>query len=130
MFKMMRKGVNIFHKSIYKRVVFLNLTIDVKDNEKETTLFLKGEIDIYTVDQIKRELLPLTRINGQTIIINFKDVNYMDSTGLGLLIKALKLTKEHNSKMLLTQLQERIARLFKITGLDEIFLIEQTVGWE
>jgi len=108
----------------------LNLTIDVKDNEKETTLFLKGEIDIYTVDQIKRELLPLTRINGQTIIINFKDVNYMDSTGLGLFIKALKLTEEHNSKMLLTQLQERIARLFKITGLDEMFLIEQTVGWE
>jgi|SRR5690625_2871344 len=130
MFKKIIIRVNISYQSNYKRVVFLNLTIDVKDHEKETTLFLQGEIDIYTVDQIKRELLPLTKINGQTIIVNFKDVNYMDSTGLGLFIKALKFTKEHNSKMILTHLQERIARLFKITGLDEMFLIEQTVGWE
>lgn len=130
MFKLTEKGVSIFHQSIYKRVVFLDLTIDVEDNEKKTTIYLKGEIDIYTVEQIKRELLPLTKKSGQTIIINFKDVNYMDSTGLGLFIKALKLTKENDSEMLLTQLQERISRLFKITGLDEMFLIEQNAGWE
>jgi len=105
----------------------LNLTVDVKENEKETTLFLKGEIDIYTVGLIKKELLPLTKVNGQTIVINFKDVNYMDSTGLGVFISALKSTKEYGSELKIINLQDRVLRLFKITGLDEIMNLKAAI---
>jgi len=109
-------------------VVSLNLTIHVEKGENQSTVFLKGEIDIYTVDAIEQKLLPLTEIKGHTIVVNLQDVNYMDSTGLGLFIKALKVSTKQESKLKLTQLQERITRLFKITGLDEVIQIESSAG--
>lgn len=109
-------------------MVSLNLTIHVEKGENQSTVFLKGEIDIYTVDAIEQKLLPLTEIKGHTIVVNLQDVNYMDSTGLGLFIKALKVSTKQESNLKLTQLQERITRLFKITGLDEVIQIESSAG--
>ena len=106
----------------------MNLTVHVEKGEEQSTVFLKGEIDIYTVEQITQDLLPLTKIKDHTVIVNLKEVNYMDSTGLGLFIKALKSTKKHESVLKLTQLQKRVARLFKITGLNEVIQIEDTAG--
>lgn len=109
-------------------MVSLNLTIDIEKGEDRSTIFLKGEIDIYTVDEIEQHLLPLTEKNQHTVIVNLKAVDYMDSTGLGLFIKALKSTRNYDSVLKLTHLQKRVARLFKITGLDEVIQIEHTVG--
>ncbi|HLS20444.1 MAG TPA: STAS domain-containing protein [Bacillota bacterium] len=109
-------------------MVSLNLTVSVEEGIEQSTIFLTGEIDIYTVDQIKKDLLPLTEKKGHIVIVNLKKVNYMDSTGLGLFIKALKSTQKHKSKLKLTQLQKRVARLFKITGLDEVIQIESSAG--
>src|SRR5690625_3742492 len=106
----------------------MNLSVRVEKGIEQSTIYLKGEIDLYTADKIKQDLLPLTKKWGHTVIINLKDVNYMDSTGLGLFIKALKSTQKHNSQLKLIQLQKRVARLFKITGLDEVIQIESSAG--
>src|SRR5699024_10043379 len=44
----------------------------------------------------------------------------MDSTGLGVFIRAYKSAKEHESSMELIHAKDRVSRLFKVTGLDEI----------
>lgn len=105
----------------------MNLNIEVNDNGDTQGLMLAGEIDAYTAPKLKEALLPLTELNGNTIIVDLKNVNYMDSTGLGVFISALKSTKEHNSKMKLVSLQDRVQRLFEITGLDSIINIDSTV---
>ena len=51
----------------------------------------------------------------------------MDSTGLGVFIGALKSTKEYESEMRLVSMQDRVRRLFEITGLDSIMNIDTTV---
>ncbi|GAE93565.1 anti-sigma F factor antagonist [Gracilibacillus boraciitolerans JCM 21714] len=56
-----------------------------------------------------------------------EQVNYLDSTGLGVFIAALKSTKEYHSEMRLEGLQSRVQRLFEITGLNSIMNIESTV---
>lgn len=109
-------------------MVSLHLTVQVEKGKDESTVVLKGEIDIYTLDKIESKLIPLTKKKGHTVIVNLQGVNYMDSTGLGLFIKSLKTSTKYESHLILVQLQERIARLFKITGLDEIFQIESSAG--
>lgn len=105
----------------------MNLSIDVSNKENTAYLTLAGEVDAFTAPKLKETILPLTREEGQTVEVDFANVDYMDSTGLGVFISALKSTKEHNSEMKLVHMQERVYRLFKITGLTEIMNIESTV---
>ncbi|CQR48262.1 Anti-sigma-B factor antagonist [Paraliobacillus sp. PM-2] len=107
----------------------MNINLDVELVEKGTTLhlLLTGEIDAYTAPKLKEQLLPLTRKTGMEIIVDLEKVNYMDSTGLGVFISALKSTKEYDSELKLVQLQDRVRRLFEITSLDSIITIESTV---
>ncbi|WP_373895153.1 STAS domain-containing protein [Virgibacillus natechei] len=98
----------------------MNLAVDVAEQTGVSTVSLSGEVDAYTAPDLKAKLLPLTRFEGHTVNVDLKDVTYMDSTGLGVFISALKSTKEHDSKLKLMNIQDRVLRLFKITGLDEI----------
>lgn len=105
----------------------MNLNIEVHSHGDTQGLVLSGEIDAYTAPELKDALLPLTKQSGTTIVVDLEKVNYMDSTGLGVFISALKSTKEHNSEMRLVSLQNRVERLFEITGLDSIINIDSTV---
>lgn len=107
----------------------MNINLDVELIEQGTvkTLVLSGEIDAYTAPILKESLLPLTQQIDGEIIVDLENVNYMDSTGLGVFISALKSSKEHSSSFKLVHLQERVSRLFKITGLDSIISIDTTV---
>ncbi|UOQ44344.1 STAS domain-containing protein [Halobacillus salinarum] len=105
----------------------MNLTIDVTNKENTAYVSLAGEVDAFTAPKLKEALLPLTKEDGQTVEVDLQEVNYMDSTGLGVFISALKSTKEHDTELKLVQMQERVYRLFKITGLTEIMNIDSTV---
>lgn len=105
----------------------MNLKVEVSEENDKSIVTLMGEIDAYTAPQLKESLLPLTRIESKLVEVNLEDVNYMDSTGLGVFISALKSTKENNSHLKLVNLQDRVLRLFKITGLDEIIDITTAV---
>ncbi len=105
----------------------MNLKVEVSEENAKSIVGLSGEIDAYTAPQLKESLLPLTRIESQLVEVNLEDVNYMDSTGLGVFISALKSTKENNSHLKLVNLQDRVLRLFKITGLDEIIDITTAI---
>ncbi len=108
---------------------FMNINLDVEMIEQDnmTTLVLSGEIDAYTAPVLKEALLPLTKQPNTEIIVDLEKVNYMDSTGLGVFISALKSSKEHSTSLKLIQLQDRVHRLFKITSLDSIITIDTTV---
>ena len=101
----------------------MDLGIDTIEGGEKTIIKLNGEIDVYTAPKLKNVLIPLTKQEGQYIEICFDQVNYMDSTGLGVFIHALKSTKKYNSQMKLVHLKDRVLRLFTITGLTELIEI-------
>jgi len=105
----------------------MNLSIHVTNDDQVTDIKLVGEIDVYTAPNLKDTLLSATKKEGETIRIDLEKVTYMDSTGLGALISGLKSSKEHNSKLVLNNIQDRVYRLFDITGLKEVFDIESTI---
>lgn len=57
------------------------------------------------------------------IIVDFKDVTFMDSSGLGSLVQALKITREAGVKLLLCSFNEQIKMLFELTGMERVFEI-------
>src|SRR5690625_1934651 len=113
--------------NLYRRVT-MDLLIDIKQEGNKSIGNLSGEIDVYTAPKLREAIIPLTEDKNNMIEIFFDNVNYMDSTGLGVFIGALKSSKENNSTLKLINLQERVLRLFEITGLNEIIDINSTIG--
>ncbi|MDC3415235.1 STAS domain-containing protein [Aquibacillus sp. 3ASR75-11] len=105
----------------------MNLTLDVVNKGSTSIVSLEGEVDAYTAPELKETLLPLMRKNGLEVEVNLEKVSYMDSTGLGIFISALKASKEYNSKLRLVKLNDRVYRLFEITGLNKVINIDSTV---
>lgn len=96
------------------------MTIDVEDGHNIKHVQITGEIDVYTASTLKERLIPLTEQKGQTIKVDLANTTYLDSTGLGVFIHAYKSSEEHDSSLQLIHAQDRILRLFKVTGLHKI----------
>ena len=72
-------------------------------------------------------LIDLVGKNNYQLIVNLEKVGFLDSTGLGVLVGGLKRVRAHDGSLDLVCTQERILKIFKITGLTKVFGIYQTV---
>lgn len=87
-------------------------------------IYLSGEVDIYTSQSLKERLYSIIESNKTDLIIDCKELNYIDSTGLGIFVGSLKKAKQYEKKIYISNLKDNIKKLFVITGLDKIFIIE------
>lgn len=106
----------------------MNLQIQHETRKETEHLKLSGEVDAFTAPKLREELLPLTEVKSSMIIIDLSEIQYMDSTGLGIFIAALKSCKKNEADLKLKGMTPRVERLFEITGLDEIIDIEEVRG--
>lgn len=105
----------------------MNLVVQViNEEENQITVVVEGEVDVYTAPQLREKLLPLCDGKNR-IIIDLTHVDYIDSTGLGVLIGAYKAQRATTGKFVISGMNARLSRLFKITGLNEIIEIEDKV---
>jgi len=88
---------------------------------------VEGEIDIYTAPRLRELLIDLVSKNNYQLVINLEKVGFLDSTGLGVLVGGVKRVRPHDGWLDLVCTQERILKIFKITGLTKVFGIYQTV---
>lgn len=103
----------------------MQLSVQEYAKENEVYIYVEGEIDAYTAPDLKEKLKPLAE-EGQHIVVDLSQVNYIDSTGLGVFIGILKTMKKTDGELRLIQLLPRVRRLFSITGLDKVIAIEDS----
>ncbi|QQY79770.1 anti-sigma B factor antagonist [Keratinibaculum paraultunense] len=105
----------------------MSLDIDVKFNEDNNSwvVYLKGELDIYTSPELKETLIDALDKKDGNIIINGKNLDYVDSTGLGVLISILKRVREKDNNVYLQNIKPNIRKLFDITKLDKVFIFKE-----
>lgn len=92
---------------------------------KDTHIILSGEIDIYTSQYLKDELNEVVNACQGDVFIDCLELSYIDSTGLGILVGALKEIRKKNNDIYISNLKENIRKLFIITGLDKLFKIKE-----
>lgn len=102
--------------------------MDIKVNtrsiqDKAHVVEVQGEIDVYTSPRVKEMINELIEQGKFHLIIDLEGVRYIDSTGLGVLIGALKRVREHEGRILLICTNPQIKKIFNITGLVKIFEI-------
>ena len=92
----------------------------------ENTLEIKpiGEVDIYTSPELKNKIFELIEEKNQDVTINGEHLDYIDSTGLGVLMGIYKKLQEKSLNIKIVNLKPNIYKLFDITGLNKVFNIE------
>ena len=88
---------------------------------------VQGEIDMYTAPRLRELLINLVSKGDYQLVVNLDKVGFLDSTGLGVLVGGLKRVRAHDGSLDLVCTQQRILKIFRITGLTEVFGIYETV---
>lgn len=89
----------------------------------ELLVRIEGEVDVYTSIDLKKELTKLVESDQKNIIIDLENVNYMDSSGLGVLVALLKELKKIGGELKLISLPVSVKKIFDLTRLTKFFNI-------
>lgn len=86
-----------------------------------------GEIDVYTAPLLRDAISDLVAQGSHDIVIDLTGVGFLDSTGLGVLVGGLKKVRAHDGTLELVCDQERLLKIFRITGLAKVFVIHESL---
>lgn len=86
-----------------------------------------GEIDVYTAPRLREKMVELVNAGHYHIVVDMEAVDFLDSTGLGVLVGGLKRVRSHDGSLRIVCTQERLLKIFRITGLTKVFPIHDSV---
>src|ERR1700756_3183570 len=106
----------------------MELGLEVDDSRPPyTVLAVRGEIDVYSAPRLREKLVELVTDGHRHIVADLEGVDFLDSTGLGVLVGGLKRLRSHDGDLTLVCTQPRILKVFEITGLTKVFAIHDSV---
>jgi anti-sigma B factor antagonist len=92
-----------------------------------TVLAVGGEVDVYTAPRLRERLVELVDGGARHVVVDLGGVDFLDSTGLGVLVGALKRLRAAGGTFSLVCSKEPLLKIFRITALDQVFPIHPTV---
>lgn len=105
----------------------MELTVSSRQEGEHTVISVSGEIDVYTAPSLRERLNELVAAGHYDLVVDMAGVEFLDSTGLGVLVGGLKRVRSHGGTLRLVCAQEKILKVFRITGLTKVFPIHATL---
>lgn len=105
----------------------MDLSISSDERGERTVVHVAGEIDVYSAPLLRERLDAVVLAGRVHLVVDLTDVLFMDSTGLGVLVGRLKLVRLREGSLRLVCVNDRILKVFAITGLEKVFRIYRTV---
>lgn len=89
---------------------------------------ITGEVDVYTGPQLRERVVELIGDGFIHLIADLRDVEFLDSTGIGALVGSLRRVRVHDGSLMLVTSSARILEIFKITGLNHAFAMYPSIS--
>jgi anti-sigma B factor antagonist len=90
-------------------------------------LRIAGEVDVYSAPQLRERVIQLLADGVRHIVADLREVDFLDSTGLGALVGSLRRLRERDGELKLVTASGRIPQLFRLTGLVRVFDLHPSV---
>lgn len=81
----------------------------------------EGVLDSTQADKFRSDINDAVQSGASTILVDFEDVTFMDSSGLGALVGAFKSLRAHGGNLCVCSINEQIRILFELTSMDRVF---------
>lgn len=104
----------------------MDLSLETRQEDGHTIIEVGGEIDVYTAPKLRDKITELVGNGNYNLVIDMEKVDFLDSTGLGVLVGGLKKVRAHDGSMELICSQDRLLKIFRITGLAKVFTIHES----
>lgn len=105
----------------------MDLSLTTRVVNDRTVVEVAGEVDVYTAPKLREVFIDLVAQGTYHIVVDMERVEFLDSTGLGVLVGGLKRVRAHDGTLRLVCTQDRILKIFRVTGLTKVFPLHRTV---
>jgi anti-sigma B factor antagonist len=99
---------------------YLGFDVSVIAAEEATVVEVRGDLDCYTAPKLRAVLLELAD-GPRNVILDVGSSDFIDSTGLGVLVGGLKRFRQQGGDMVVRSPSPMTARLFEVTGVNKLF---------
>lgn len=106
----------------------MDLTLTTRVEDPYIVVEAAGEIDVHTAPQLREQVVASVAAGRYHLVVDLEKVEFFDSTGLGVLVSARERLHAHDGSLRLVCTQERILKIFRITGLIAVFSFHSTVA--
>ncbi|NCJ08723.1 anti-sigma factor antagonist [Synechococcales cyanobacterium C] len=95
---------------------------------KVSTIAIEGVLDGTKADQVRQTLNAAINEGADILLFNCEQLTFMDSSGLGLLVHALKMVRAAKRKMMLCSLNKQVSTLFQLTEMYQVFQVYEDLA--
>ena len=99
------------------------MTYKVTEDGNISTIFLDGEIDMDVTEKAKEIIMPLIEAKKE-VHINLKEVQYMDSSGISVLIESHQKAIEMGTKVILKEISKSVLKVIMMAKLEQILNLD------
>jgi anti-anti-sigma factor len=102
--------------------------LEVRECSRHTVLALDGEIDLVAAPAVRESLAEIVNDNtDRTVIIDLRDVTFMDSSGIGALLSAYRRLKLQQRSMVVAEPQPIVARVLGLTNIERVIPVADSL---
>ena len=99
------------------------MSYKITEEGNVATVDLDGEIDMDVTEKAKEVIMPLIEA-GKEVHLNLKEVQYMDSSGISVLIESHQKAAELGTKVILKEISKSVLKVIMMAKLEQILIIE------
>lgn len=97
-----------------------------EDKNGVSVIHVGGYLDAHTASKFESKILELTKAERYKLILNFKELDYISSAGLGVIMGNIEEIRSHDGDIKLSDMSEKIYRVFDLVGFPSLYDIFDT----
>jgi len=99
------------------------MDIDIQEQGSSVNIIVNGDIEMMTIKTFKQKLFEIGQNADKDIEIDLSNVDYIDSSGVGVLISLLKLQKKKGKTLKINKVSSKVLNVLKLSSLSDVFNI-------
>jgi anti-anti-sigma factor len=99
--------------------------VEVQNQGRATVIAVSGELDLASSPALQEELDRVAASDARMLIVDLRELDFMDSTGLSVLVRAHQRAEEQGRELAMVRGPQQVQRLLSLTGVaDRLTLVD------
>ncbi len=102
------------------------MSVEIRTNGETVTAYLSGELDHHSAKEMREAIDNAVELNMPSrLVLNFKNVSFMDSSGIGLVMGRYRILSRTGAELNITGTSPQIYKVMKLAGIERLAKLEE-----